>query len=66
MLQSHGLKKPEKYDRIRFGKLMVKAHKECGITVTEKLHGTHTHTLAALTPDACSVVSYAYTYVLIS
>ena len=30
------------------------------------LHGTHTHTLAALTPDACSVVSYAYTYVLIS
>jgi hypothetical protein len=35
VLQSHGLKKPEVYTREQFGKLMVKVHQECGVTIVE-------------------------------
>ena len=82
VLQSHGLKKPENYDREGLGKLMVKVHKECGVTVVETacfmephasglMHrnclarATAQYTVAALTPDPCSIVPYVNTYVLI-
>ena len=35
IIASHGLKRPEDFTREEFGKLMVKAHRECGVTVVE-------------------------------
>ena len=35
VIASHRLKRPEDYTREEFGKLMVKAHRECGVTVVE-------------------------------
>ena len=35
VLLSHGLKKPDAYTREKFGKLMVKVHKECGVKIVE-------------------------------
>lgn len=35
VVASHGLKRPEVYTREQFGKLMVKAHKECGTNIVE-------------------------------
>ncbi len=35
VIASHGLKKPEVFTREDFGKLVVKAHKECGVKVVE-------------------------------
>ena len=33
VLQSHGLKKPEEYTKQELGKLMLKVHMECGVTI---------------------------------
>jgi hypothetical protein len=35
VLSSHGLKKPDAYTREKFGKLMTKVHKECGVKIVE-------------------------------
>ena len=35
VLQRHGLKKPDEYSREEFGKLIVKAHKDCAVKVVE-------------------------------
>ena len=35
VMQSHGLKKPDRFTREEFGKLMVNVHRECGVEIVE-------------------------------